>query len=233
MRAGRGFKDYYKILGLDVTASFAEIQAAFRRLAKKHHPDLSKAKDAETRMKLINEAYDVLRDPQKRATYDIFYQLNQLRRTTQASQAGFHQTRPGPPPPRPSQQRSSQSNNAADSAQPGEQRSTRSTTTSRRFATNPVLVNALLFILIPVVIAFAIVSLQQVAANLMLLFGIISFISFLFTVSDEIHSWLKKPEAHSGSSTSGRRKRYSNASSWRPPSSRKTPSGNGQRPIRY
>ncbi len=64
------FKDYYKVLGVERTASEDEIKKAFRKLARKHHPDVSKASDAPARMQDLNEAYDVLRDPQKRAAYD-------------------------------------------------------------------------------------------------------------------------------------------------------------------
>lgn len=71
------FKDYYKVLGVERSASDDDIKKAFRRLARKHHPDLSKAADAAERMQEINEAYEVLRDPQRRAAYD---QIGQGRR---------------------------------------------------------------------------------------------------------------------------------------------------------
>ena len=64
------FKDYYKVLGVERGASDDEIKKAFRKLARKHHPDVSKAPDAAARMQDLNEAYDVLRDPEKRAAYD-------------------------------------------------------------------------------------------------------------------------------------------------------------------
>lgn len=64
------FKDYYKVLGVERGASDDEIKKAFRKLARKHHPDVSKASDAAARMQEINEAYDVLRDAEKRAAYD-------------------------------------------------------------------------------------------------------------------------------------------------------------------
>ncbi|GHS92706.1 molecular chaperone DnaJ [Synergistales bacterium] len=64
------YKDYYKILGVEKTASKNEIQKAYRKLAKKYHPDVSKEKDAERRYKEINEAYEVLKDPEKREKYD-------------------------------------------------------------------------------------------------------------------------------------------------------------------
>jgi curved DNA-binding protein len=80
------FKDYYKVLGVERTASDDDIKKAFRRLARKHHPDLSKAPDAAARMQELNEAHEVLRDKEKRAAYD---------RVGQGAQAGqaFH-----PPP---------------------------------------------------------------------------------------------------------------------------------------
>ena len=64
------FKDYYKVLGVERSASDDEIKKAFRRLARKHHPDISKASDASARMQELNEAHEVLRDKEKRAAYD-------------------------------------------------------------------------------------------------------------------------------------------------------------------
>jgi len=64
------YKDYYKNLGLARGASDEDIKKAYRRLARKYHPDVSKEKDAEERFKEIAEAYETLKDPQKRAAYD-------------------------------------------------------------------------------------------------------------------------------------------------------------------
>ncbi|WP_213879569.1 DnaJ C-terminal domain-containing protein [Pseudomonas sp. dw_358] len=64
------FKDYYKILGVEPTADDKAIKAAFRKLARKYHPDVSKEKDAENRFKEANEAYEALSNPEKRAEYD-------------------------------------------------------------------------------------------------------------------------------------------------------------------
>ncbi|MBE6108079.1 MAG: molecular chaperone DnaJ [Erysipelotrichaceae bacterium] len=65
-------RDYYEVLGLSKGASDAEIKKAYRSLAKKYHPDMNKEPGAEEKFKEINEAYEVLSDPQKKATYDQF-----------------------------------------------------------------------------------------------------------------------------------------------------------------
>src|SRR2546422_1894211 len=64
------FKDYYRILGVDRKANDKTIKSAYRRLARKHHPDVAKTKDATERFKEISEAYEVLSDPEKRRRYD-------------------------------------------------------------------------------------------------------------------------------------------------------------------
>ncbi|HEY0200911.1 MAG TPA: DnaJ domain-containing protein, partial [Burkholderiaceae bacterium] len=61
------FKDYYNTLGVARTATEDEIRKAYRRLARKYHPDVSKEADAEVRMRDVNEAYEVLHDKEKRA----------------------------------------------------------------------------------------------------------------------------------------------------------------------
>jgi len=64
------YKDYYETLGLKRDASDAEIKSAYRKLARKYHPDVNKTKEAEEKFKDINEAYEVLGDKQKRQRYD-------------------------------------------------------------------------------------------------------------------------------------------------------------------
>lgn len=64
------YEDYYKTLGVPRNASADDIQKAYRRLARKYHPDVNKDKAAEAQFKLINEAYEVLKDPEKRKKYD-------------------------------------------------------------------------------------------------------------------------------------------------------------------
>ncbi|MEP7242182.1 MAG: DnaJ C-terminal domain-containing protein, partial [Gammaproteobacteria bacterium] len=64
------FRDYYQTLNVARTASADEIKKAYRRLARKYHPDVSKEKDAEAKFKEVQEAYEVLKDVEKRAAYD-------------------------------------------------------------------------------------------------------------------------------------------------------------------
>ncbi|MEN9201857.1 MAG: J domain-containing protein [Thermostichus sp. DG_1_6_bins_120] len=82
----QNFKDYYKILGVSKTATPDEVKQAFRRLARKYHPDVNPGdKTAEEKFKDINEAYEVLSDPGKRKQYDQFGQYYQ--------QSGFRASR--------------------------------------------------------------------------------------------------------------------------------------------
>ena len=64
------YKDYYAALGVERTATAEQIKAAYRKLARKFHPDVSKEKDAEEKFKEVAEAYEALKDPEKRAAYD-------------------------------------------------------------------------------------------------------------------------------------------------------------------
>ncbi len=64
------FKDYYKVMGVARDATETQIKQAYRKLARKYHPDVSKEKDAEAHFKEVGEAYEVLKSPEKRAAYD-------------------------------------------------------------------------------------------------------------------------------------------------------------------
>jgi curved DNA-binding protein len=64
------YRDYYKIIGVERDATQDAIKRAYRKLARKYHPDVSKEPDAEARFKEVGEAYEVLKDPEKRAAYD-------------------------------------------------------------------------------------------------------------------------------------------------------------------
>ena len=65
-------RDYYEVLGVDKNATEADIKSAFRKLAKKYHPDVSKEENAAEKFKEAQEAYAVLSDPEKRKQYDQF-----------------------------------------------------------------------------------------------------------------------------------------------------------------
>ena len=90
------FKDYYQVLGLARTASADEIKKAYRKLARKHHPDVSKAADANERMTALNEANAVLSDPQRRMAYDSLGDGTRPSPGDGHSAQGGHEFRPPP-----------------------------------------------------------------------------------------------------------------------------------------
>lgn len=94
------FKDYYQTLGVARDATVEDLKKAFRKLARKYHPDVSKEADAELRMREVNEAYTVLSDPEKRAAYDQLgrgYQPGQDFRPPPDWDAGFEFSGRGSP----------------------------------------------------------------------------------------------------------------------------------------
>src|SRR5688572_7497976 len=82
--------DYYRVLQLDSSADAVVIDAAFRQLSKKYHPDVNPAPDAAQKMRELNAAHEVLGDPRKRAAYD---------RARRAAEAATWERRPTPPSP--------------------------------------------------------------------------------------------------------------------------------------
>lgn len=91
--------DYYQTLGVKRDAAQADIKKAYRRLARKYHPDVSKETDAETHFKNIGEAYDVLKSPEKRAAYDQLgteWRNGEQFNTPPDWNAGFEYSGPGP-----------------------------------------------------------------------------------------------------------------------------------------
>jgi curved DNA-binding protein len=82
------FKDYYKILGVEPTADDKAIKAAYRKLARKYHPDVSKEKDAEAKFKDASEAYEALKSADKRAEYDDCAVMASMVNRSRARRAG-------------------------------------------------------------------------------------------------------------------------------------------------
>jgi len=82
------YKDYYKVMGVGQNADEKEIKMAYRRLARKYHPDLSKEANAEEKFKEVGEAYEVLKDPDKRKVYDQYAKDWEMRQKAQSSGGG-------------------------------------------------------------------------------------------------------------------------------------------------
>ena len=86
------YKDYYATLGVDKNASAEDIKKSYRKLARKYHPDVSKEKDAKEKFQEVSEAYETLKDPEKRAAYDQLgsYQPGQDFRPPPGWEQQFH-----------------------------------------------------------------------------------------------------------------------------------------------
>ena len=90
------YKDYYKIMGVDRKATQEEIKRAYRKLARKYHPDVSKEAGAEAKFQDLGEAYEVLKDPEKRAAYDQLgsnWSAQQDRKSTRLNSSHSQQSR--------------------------------------------------------------------------------------------------------------------------------------------
>ncbi len=83
------YKDYYKVMGVNRDASAKDIKTAYRRLARKYHPDISKEPQAEEKFKEVGEAYEVLKDPEKRKVYDQYGRDWEQGQRAQAASQGF------------------------------------------------------------------------------------------------------------------------------------------------
>ncbi len=83
------YVDYYKVMDVGRSASADEISKSYKKLARKYHPDLNKDAGAESKFKEINEAYEVLKDPDKRSKYDRFGSAWQQAQTTGGPPPGF------------------------------------------------------------------------------------------------------------------------------------------------
>lgn len=81
------YKDYYKVMGLNQDATPKDIKTAYRKLARKYHPDLNKEADAEKNFKELGEAYEVLKDPEKRKVYDQYGREREFNQSTRSSQS--------------------------------------------------------------------------------------------------------------------------------------------------
>lgn len=89
-------KDYYKIMGVSPDASEKDIKTAYRKLARKYHPDISKESNAEERFKEMGEAYEVLRDTKKRAEYDQYLKHREFNQRAHQSTGYAHSGRENP-----------------------------------------------------------------------------------------------------------------------------------------
>lgn len=97
----REYKDYYSILGVSRTADMMTIRQAYRRLARKYHPDVSTERNAEEQFKAVNEAYEILGSPDKRIIYDARKpEAPKEQRSTRSNSSSYSAPKPKAPPKR-------------------------------------------------------------------------------------------------------------------------------------
>lgn len=187
--AGRGeFKDYYHILGVPFSASAEEIRSAYRRLALRYHPDRVGSNLFQRQMQLLNQAFGVLGNAERKRHYDLFYLQNKLQFREQVI------WRPSPPPP----SRQYQPNTAYHRPPPPRDTPSRNQKTStRRANTAPPFVSGVTFgsPLALGFIVFHFVTGDTFFADILITLVLIGFVYF---TAAEVLSWFRGRSPRTG-----------------------------------